>query len=488
MRKLPQVRIIHISDLHFGAKHICIPADPAHASSGIPLLENLLEKDLTDAEWADSQWASSKEDRPSTPLVIAVTGDLTQQGAPEEYDRAYQFLEHLSTATLLGVTCGKENIFLVSGKHDVAFREKRQETRFQNYCAFYNKLFERVGGREPILSHNAAKFTQIHVQKKARLVIAEVNSCLYVEKETEDESRGQVDHNAIAKLRGELGAIQKETEDFIKIALVHHHPVLIPSLVEPRRGYDAIVNSGSLLRLLREQGFQLILHGHKHHPQIFSFDPESAWSAEQSIPHLIVAGGSCGSRDLPTGVRSTNTYNVITVKWDPKTLHARFQAITRGLLRVGDDGALDPDQWKWKTLRVFDRSMGPFKSVPAPGFGKRLGIPKEDDTDQKRRWKQYESLRFNMPVAEVMPSLMPGQAYEVRVWLEPHRLNHQDYPVEVTWSAGTRFERKVCESSAEPNFCAFFHYWGPTLVQAKLKFKDGKKAYGYVYARFPEPK
>ena len=32
----------------------------------------------------------------------------------------------------------------------------------------------------------------------------------------------------------------------------------------------------------------------------------------------------------------------------------------------------------------------------------------------------YNRQRGNMPIAEVLPSLLPGQGYEARVWLAQH--------------------------------------------------------------------
>jgi predicted MPP superfamily phosphohydrolase len=446
----------------------------------------LIIEDLCSSAWADSLWATSKDEGASAPLIIAVSGDMTAGAHPDEFDRAYEFVDQLTSATLLDTSVSRDDLFLVPGNHDVIFDKQTAEQRFLGYCTFYNKFRNRLSAT--VQPHEASSLTQIHVVKKSKVIVAEINSCLYVEKDTVDESRGQVDAAAIAKLRKELGKIKGAARNFIKIAVLHHHPVLIPSLVEPGRAYDAVLNGGSLMRLLRDNGFQLVLHGHKHSPQVFSYDPESAWGPEDTIPQMIVAGGSCGSRSLPSGKESCNSYNVITVKWDPEARHSRIQVITRGLCRMGSEGDLDPDQWSWKTLRVFNRALGPYDTIPSPTSCTRLARPRPHDTDQVQRWKYYEALRFNMPVAEIQPSLMPGQAYEVRVWLEPHKKNHEEFPVCVTWSAGTLFSRKKCDQSTSPNFCAFFHYWGPMLVQADMEFADGHRAQGYVYARFPETK
>ena len=486
--ELPQIRILHLSDIHFGSKHNCIHPDSTCSSEGIPNLENLIETDLADPSWAYSLWATSKDDNLSTPLIIACTGDLAERAGNDEFNKAHNLLLKLTSNPLMTKTVSLNNLFIVPGNHDIDFMKTTFEERFQQFCTFYNKLFGNI--RDSVPPHKSNALSQIHIRRESKLVVIEINSCQYIEKGTINENRGQVDPASIAKLRNELDGIKTETVDFIKIALVHHHPILIPTLVEPNRGYDAVANSGSLLRLLREHGVHLILHGHKHFPQVFSYDPESAWTNTLDIPQLIVAGGSCGSTDLPDVKNRCNTYNVITVKLSPRANWARVQVITRGLTRIGADGVLDPDQWTWNTLRIFDRTLGPFNTVPKPSFGKRLPHPERTDENEIRRSDYYNLLRFNMPVVEIQPSLMPDQAYEARVWLEPFKEHerHTEYPVKVTWSAGVFFEKKICHRDDSKNFCAYFHYWGPMAIQAELEFDDGIKAYAHVYARYPESK
>ena len=483
---LPQIRIIHFSDIHFGPKHNCMPPDLTGSAEGVPLLEDLIIEDLKDPVWAYSIWATSKQDNLATPLFLAVTGDLTERASSIQFNRAHDFISRLSNQSLIDTTPSLDNLFIVPGNHDVDFTKQSSEERFQSYCTFYNKLLS--DNRKIIQPHLTQSLSQVHVRPADRLVVIEINSCQYVEKETYDESRGQIDLASIKKLRDELKNLEKETNGFIKVALIHHHPILIPTLIDPNRGYDAVLNGGSLLKLLREQGVHLILHGHKHYPQVFSYDPESAWSNISGIPQLIIGGGSCGSSDLPLSTASCNTYNVITIKWDPEANYARVQVITRGLITVGGAGLLDPDQWSWKTLRIFDKTLGPFKTIPGPSFGERLPNPERSDEHEKLRSDYYTHLRFNLPVVEILPSLLPDQAYEARVWLEPFKRWHEEYPVRVIWSAGPKFEKKLCHQSESTDFCAYFHYWGPMVVQAELEFDDGKKSYCHIYARFPESK
>ena len=93
-----------------------------------------------------------------------------------------------------------------------------------------------------------------------------------------------------------------------------------------------------------------------------------------------------------------------------------------------------------------------------------------------------------MLVCEVMPSLIPGQHNEVRLWIEAHRPEFQtevQKPIEVSWSAGKYFEVITVRREDDPRFCATLDYYGPMLVQAKLLFPDGYIDHDYVYARMP---
>lgn len=486
MSKFPQVRILHISDIHFGTDHFC--QQPNGARSGIPKLWNLIKGDLSSDEWTKFIWADqSKEPSERTRLLIVLSGDLAHTASPTEFDCAYEFVKEIIETPLLGTEVTLRDVFVVPGNHDVAFTKASPEHRFIHYCSFYNKLFSD-GVRSVVLAHQADKLTQLHAFPKDRLLVAEINSSYYVEKETLEESRGQVDFEAIALLRRDLERVASESKEWLKIAVVHHHPVLLPSFIEAGRDIDAILNAGSLLALLREHGFQLVLHGHKHFPQVFSYDPDPAWTAPNAPtprPQLIVAGGAAGSKTLPDAGLKSNTYNLITIKWNPKALQSRVQIVTRGLNRWGAAGELDPDQWTWRTLRVYDRVMSPYENLPLPGQFGRTAFPGQRDKLEEKRKEEYGRLRNNMPVVEVLPSLMPGQGYEARAWIVTHQGNRES-PKQVLWSAGNKFDRKISYADTAPDFCVSFHYWGPMLIQAELTFEDGAVETAYLYARLPD--
>lgn len=482
-----QIQIVHFSDLHFGELHICNP--PASASKiGMPTLGDLVSDDLQLDFGLTVTDITDYSDKKECPLIVAVSGDFSQKAAHEEFEEASQFLNKILAKKVMNRTVDKKNVFIIPGNHDVEFIKPSEDERFQPYCSFYNKFYEDI--RPAQVAHKPIGLTQIHLRdiEGCKFLVAEINCCMYVEKGTVDSSRGQVDFPTIKKLRAELEKIALETADlnnYIKIAIIHHHPVLLPSFIEAGRGVDSIMNAGYLLELLSEFEFHLILHGHKHYPHIFNYEPVPLWTeTNKRIPQVVIAGGSCGSKELPTEAsdKACNTYSVITIKWHPAAKQARVKVITRGLKRTAAK-PLTPDRWKWNTVNVSDRVIAPYQTIPNMGT-----IQVEDLIDDTERLHQYEIQRYFSPVAEVMPSLIPGQAYEVRAWIAEHRpeLNTTPPLIKVEWSAGRKFKKAICLKDSNPNFAFSYHYWGPMLIQAKLFFEDGYEAVAYVYARMPK--
>jgi predicted MPP superfamily phosphohydrolase len=484
-----EIQILHLSDIHFGKHHICNPPLTASAK-GVPSLADLIIKDLQQDIAGVPQDITDYSDHPFSPLIIAASGDFTQTADDSEFDNALKFMNRFVDQNILGRKVGKDNIYMIPGNHDVVYTETTPDRRFQPYVNFYNKFYQE--SRSPAMAHQAELLTSIHVRdlNGNKLLLIEINCSMYVQADTIDKSRGQVDFEVIERLSKELAELAKNPDfnDYIKIVMMHHHVVLLPAFIEDGRGVDAIQNAGFLLELLSRYNFHLILHGHKHYPQIFNYEPLPLWSQSQTkIPQLVISGGSCGSDELPTMVSTArNTYGIITVKWHPEAQQARVKVITRGLIRKSHRLLL-PHEWSWETVNISDKILTPLRTIPDPGKFETESI--DDDTD---RISKYIGQRGMMPIAEVMPSLIPGQAYEVRAWIVEHKpssveavVNTDELLEKVEWSAGKLFKKIVCYKKDNPNFSMAYHYWGPMLMEAKMTFKDGVISKAYVYARLP---
>ena len=321
------------------------------------------------------------------------------------------------------------------------------------------------------------------------VIIVTLNSSIHVQKDKPDQDRGHLDIKQLTKLDDALKSVSPDRlHKAIKIALIHHHPVLIPALAEPGRGYDAVHNSGKLLTILRRFGFHVILHGHKHDPYVFTEDSRSAFRKTNQNPILVAAGGSVGSNELPANRQ--NCYNRISIKWHPAAGQARILIETMGLSVFDEDGneAL-PDHWTWNILRREDLHFLKGQCIPTV-FASVTATPCDDQSlaANDRRHTEYARLRGNMLCVDVRPSLKPDQGYEAIVWTTPHPSQEKvERPAKVEWSAGSKFHAFVTVThEQDARFCGRFDYWGPMLIQASMLFADGTTERAFIYARIPE--
>jgi predicted MPP superfamily phosphohydrolase len=484
MPRLPQLRVVHASDIHFGASHRfqppITPSNNRPPSRGYPELSASILADLKRIEGEHPAWGAHQ----NNPLILALTGDLTDRASTDEFDQAAALVTAFRAGPVLGSQLTRETTFIVPGNHDAIYDEADAGRRWFPYSDFY----ESVQGHH-CRPAQAFELTRVIDRIDTHgFVVAEVNTCFDIQKGTTEENRGHIDPDAIDRLRETLTAIPRDRLDrSIRIAMMHHHPVVLPALAEPGRGYDAVVNAQMLLAVFRDFGFHLLLHGHKHFPHTFSYDATCAWTSEPSPPMMVVAGGSAGSTGLPDADGATNTYNMIAVKWNPDGKQGRIRVETRGLVRFDERRvALVPGRWHWRTLRVVDRIIATEPPPFASPFSRRPYDHSVDEEGEKFRTNEYEKTRGNMLVAEVLPSLEPEQAYEVSLRVTPHRVTTRKVPTRVEWSPGPSFTDVVCcDLANNPSFGARFSYWDSMLVRATLHFDDSAPVHTSVYAHLP---
>lgn len=418
-------------------------------------------------------------------MAVCITGDLTTTGSFPEFAEAEHFIRNLSATPIFSKQRPFSSIFFnVPGNHDVIYDKATVPERLATFAQFLSGLTKTYIDPAkpwdwPLLYDCTGDLG---------LIVACINSSIYVEKGKPDQDRGHVDVTQLARIKRELEAIEPERlHNSIRVALIHHHPVLIPALAEPGRGYDAVHNSGKLLAILRKFGFHMVLHGHKHDPYVFTEDSRSAFRTTHHNPILIAAGGSVGSTDLPKN--RWNSYNRISVKWHPAAGQARILIETVGLSVTDQDAnELLPSEWAWRVLRREDLHFLRGECVPTVASGvQRVRVAPNEVSALDKRLAEYSRLRGNMLCVDVRPSLMPDQGYEAVVWVTAHKRKYEDAPIQVEWSAGRHFEFKTVVTNAVDNrFAAVFNYWGPMLVQATLSFADGGRENGFIYARIPE--
>lgn len=90
-------------------------------------------------------------------------------------------------------------------------------------------------------------------------------------------------------------AEHKAGEGAIKIALIHHHLLPVNSR-EEHKIYSDIINLGKLRLFLRDHGFNILLHGHKHSNAVYIdhiYHEDSEYLDAHEV--LVVSGGTINS-------------------------------------------------------------------------------------------------------------------------------------------------------------------------------------------------
>jgi len=118
---------------------------------------------------------------------------------------------------------------------------------------------------------------------------------------------------------------ESEYQSFLKVALVHHHPMPTRYNFLPKRadeGYMMLENAGVFIYRLIEEDFDLILHGHRHYPQFCRAAYDNHEGKEKEIAVL-----SCGSsgKSLDDWIRVVgHNFNVIRVGADGSVVVQKY--------------------------------------------------------------------------------------------------------------------------------------------------------------------
>ncbi len=185
------MRIVHISDLHLCSLNFV-------ESWGDAVV------DMLDELHAD---------------VVVVTGDLTTDGYPHEYDEAIEYLARLK--------CGE--MLVVPGNHDA---------RNEGFV-----LFEELFG---------TRYPRIET---GEVVVQGMDS---TEPDIDDGHIGRENYRLIRQLGNCDGKV--------KILAIHHHLIPIPGTGRERH---IPVDAGDALNACVESGLHFVLSGHKHLPWVW---------------------------------------------------------------------------------------------------------------------------------------------------------------------------------------------------------------------------
>lgn len=465
-----QFLIIHLSDIHFGDGHAFSPERTTSGEESKEILPTLTDSLVQDLNEIDSE---------NGDLLLMITGDLTQSGSEREFLEAKKLVEGLICKTGTGNFLSLEKTFIVPGNHDVKYDEQDYVPFWNGYHTFYKALFGPAQSRN-LKRVEEERFCKLHdLSASSGLIVLELASCHRNHKDTEDLQRGSIDQVDLLYIEEQLKELDKKAaRNSVKIALLHHHPVLIPPFAEPNRNYDAVVNSAHLLNLLSDFQFQLVLHGHKHNPHSFSYDATCGFFKSEQNPLLIVAGGSVGSKELGVGI--SNSYNLIKIRHNFRIGESRIEIKTRALVNRDEyNRELLRHKWHWKTVKSTDKLLVKQRD----DIRKPIQIDsfKNSCVNDSARNSEYIRLRQNFPTVEVIPSLKTGQEFEAILKIVGHKYRTEK-PQKVVWNAGPSFPIVTCIGETNSDFRCSFAYFGPMLIECTMYFEGNVQECCFLYA------
>ncbi len=234
----PMLRIAHISDTH-------ITSGEAYKSYAYDLIVNEVNRGNFD--------------------FVIHTGDITNQGLREEYERASYELKKI-----------QKPLVVLPGNHDV--RNVGYEL-FEEFIGPRNGVFEFKDG-----------------------------VVIWVDSTIPDLSDGRIGGRKFRWLKERL---EEYSDRKFKIVAAHHHLVPLPNTGRER---NVLFNAGDVLDLLIRHDVTLYTCGHKHVPNVYR------------VEDLVVDNAGCAScRKTRRG--DVNSYNIITLHDDGR-IEVRIRRVT----------------------------------------------------------------------------------------------------------------------------------------------------------------
>lgn len=252
--------------------------------------------------------------------ILLCPGDITNKIDPQGYITGWSFLEEMKSAI------GADGLYATIGNHDV-------DSRRSNKQSLPFTVAKSIKENYPIDDPQALddfwlnNYCVIEKENFALLIYNSSHSHLNYD----DATRAIIDLGVIDKMRERCKQIGQGK---IKIALCHHHPIAQGNL----DGFDSdvIQNGEKFLEMLSQQGFSMLIHGHKHEAKI------------RKYAGIIVFGaGSFSSLDNLRETESDNVLHVIT-----------FDGLKKGIIKTYTYGV--SNGWHIKPS---------FKFPPITGFG-----------------------------------------------------------------------------------------------------------------------
>jgi hypothetical protein len=266
-------------------------------------------------------------------MIVVISGDVVYQAGQDEYGDALAFCQ----ALVKGLSISPEQIVFCPGNHDVNWTDSKGDPkrRFDNYLSFlrdfygedlFRKLYPlitwdfRVGSARP----QPEDIVGVSVFPGLGVELYSFNSCVY---ETEQQHYGFVGGR---QTRHAEELFVHADPPRVRVAVLHHHIHPYPEPVElddkGTHWHDTstVRDAGLFERFLERNGFDIVLHGHKHKPQLRETRVRDANSGEPTKSLIVCGAGSCGVESRELEHAEPNQYEVIELLSDGRTSQTEF--------------------------------------------------------------------------------------------------------------------------------------------------------------------
>jgi 3',5'-cyclic AMP phosphodiesterase CpdA len=266
--------------------------------------------------------------------TVVLSGDIVYTGSTEEFDLASTFLTELCNE--VGIT--RDQVVIVPGNHDIDWSVAKADLkkRFDNYLGFvhkfygedlFYKVFPLVKWDFHVTGDRPEPSAIISYQKRGPVTFVGLNSCVF------EDHQHHYGYIGLKQLKRVASLVPEAIGGEVLVAVMHHHLLPYPEPLTPARKAEDVMldmstirDAGIVEQRLSRLGFSLVLHGHKHKPQLRETAvrqrPEGSVFAGRS---LIVSGcGSTGVSEHELEHNQSNHFAVIKLLRDRREPGADF--------------------------------------------------------------------------------------------------------------------------------------------------------------------
>lgn len=132
----------------------------------------------------------------------------------------------------------------------------------------------------------ASEAVKLHDEEAVKTLVAEIDRLRDVDAARINPDEMYLFQDIMAAIRA---AAPGELESATKIVVLHHH--IAPIYTEEVKQFELLLNAGQFKKNIVSHGFRLVLHGHKHWPEIFG---DTAISGARDARLSVISGGTIG--------------------------------------------------------------------------------------------------------------------------------------------------------------------------------------------------